>query len=107
MPSTLQLVRGADLLGTIEVKHGEADPPWFSGAFAPAAKYESVRGLFERELALLRANTDDDSSQWDAWEAVHEQLHGPGLRLQSADRAYAADEILIHIDGAVAWWRND
>jgi hypothetical protein len=65
-----------------------------------------VRGLFERELLLLRANTDDDADQWDEWENVHAELHEPGIRLQSPDKSYAADEILIHIDGKEAWWRN-
>lgn len=107
LPETLELVRGNAVLGTIEVKPGEGDYPWYSGAFEPTAEYESVRGLFEQELELLRANTADDSAQWDDWEDVHAQLHEPGIRLQAPDRSYEADGILIHIDGAEAWWRND
>ena len=106
IPATLELVRGGEVLGTIDVKPEAADFPWTSGVFHPSAKYEAVRGLFERELALLRANTEDDAEQWDDWEAVHEELHGPGLRLRGAD-AYAQDEILIHIDGTEAWWRGE
>lgn len=105
MPSTLELVRGDAVLGTIEVKPGEADPPWTSGAFRPTEAFEAVRELFEQELLLLRANTEDDDEQWDEWEAAHAELHDPGLRLRSPDRSYEADEILIHIDGAEAWWR--
>lgn len=106
MPERLELVRGNAVLGTIEVKPGESDFPWYSGAFHALPEYESVRDLFEQELQLLRANTEDDSAQWDDWEAVHAELHEPGLRLQSADDGYVADEILIHIDGAEAWWRS-
>ena len=106
-PRTLQLFRGDALLGTIDVSAGEADLPWRSGAFRPAAEFEAVRGLFEQELRLLRANEADDSALWDDWEAVHDELHHPGIRLQSSDGAYSADEILIHIDGGEAWWRSE
>ena len=107
LPGTLELVRGNTLLGTIEVKPGEGDFPWYSCVFHPAAEFEPVRDLFKHELALLRANTSNDSAQWDDWEAVHAELHEPGLRLQAADKSYEADEILIHIDGAEAWWRSE
>ena len=107
LPRTLELVRGDAILGTIDVKAGEADFPWFSGVFHPTPEFEHVRDLFAHELGLLRANTADDSAQWDDWEAVHEELHEPGLRLRSPDKSYEADEILIHIDGAEAWWRSE
>jgi len=107
LPGTLELVRGNTVLGTIEVKRGEVDFPWYSGVFHPTAEFEPVRGLFEHELGLLRANTSDDSAQWDDWEDVHAELHEPGLRLQSPDKSYEADEILLHIDGAEAWWRSE
>ena len=107
LPKTLELVRGHALLGTIDVKPGERDLPWSSGAFHPSAEFEAVRGLFERELLLLQGNTDDDAGQWDEWEAVNAELHEPGMRLQSPDKSYAADEILIHIDGEEAWWRSE
>lgn len=107
LPKTLELVRGDVLLGTIEVKPGDGDLPWYSGAFHSRAEYETVRGLFERELLLLQSNTDDDPSQWDEWEAVHAELHEPGIRLQSPDKSYATDEVLIHIDGEEAWWRSE
>lgn len=107
MPRHLELVRGGSVLGTIEVKPGDGDFPWFSGAFEPSPDFEAVRALFAQELRLLRANTEDDANQWDVWESVHGELHGPGLRLQSLDRTFAAEEILIHIDGSEAWWRSE
>lgn len=107
LPRTLELVRGYDIIGTIEVNPAGEDPPWHSGAFHPTAKFEDVRGLFEQELRMLRANTSDDAAQWDDWEAVNSELHDPGLRLQSSDKSYVADEILIHIDGKEAWWRTE
>ena len=107
MPQKLQLVRGSAILGTIDVNFDKADLPWYSGVFNPTPEFDSVRDLFEHELELLRANTEDDSDQWDAWEAAHEELHGPGLRLQAADRSYESGELLIHIDGKEAWWRNE
>ncbi len=105
IPAVLDLVRGNVYLGTIEVKKGEADLPWYSGAFHASEEFEAVRGLFERELEMLQANTDDDDAQWDDWEAVHEELHGPGLDLRSPDKAFTFGELLIHIKGAEAWWR--
>lgn len=107
VPEALELVRGNAVLGTIEVKPGEGDFPWYSGAFHPSAEFERVRNLFEQELRLLRANTSNDSAQWDDWEAVHAELHEPGMWLQSPDKKYEASEILIHIDGAEAWWRSE
>lgn len=107
LPRSLELVRGYDIIGTIDVNPRNEDPPWHSGVFHPSAKFEDVRGLFEHELELLRANTTDDAAQWDDWEAVNAELHDPGLRLQSADKSYVADEILIHIDGKEAWWRTE
>ena len=107
VPGNLELVRGEDVLGTIVVKPGGADLPWYSGDFHPSARFDGVKRLFESELQLIRANTTDDPAQWDAWEAVHARLHEPGLRLQSPDLSYIDDDILIHIDGPVAWWRSE
>jgi hypothetical protein len=107
LPRTLELVRGAALLGTIDVKPGDGDFPWHSGAFHPAPGFEAVRGLFALELRMLRENSGDDEAQWEEWEDVHAELHGPGLRLQGVEDDYAQEEILIHIDGTEAWWRGE
>ena len=107
VPGNLELVRGDDVLGTIEVKPGSADFPWYSGTFHPSARFDGVRALFASELQLIRANTTDDPAQWDAWEAVNARLQEPGLRLQAPDLSYVIDDILIHIDGAEAWWRSE
>lgn len=107
IPKALELVRGNAILGTIEVKPGEADLPWYTGTFRPSAEFETVRDLFKHELELLRANTTNDSAQWDDWEAVHSELHEPGIRLRAMNDSYQADDILIHIDGAEAWWRSE
>jgi hypothetical protein len=106
IPPSLELVRGGVVLGSIDVKKGEADFPWYSGLFHPSGEFQSVRKLFERELQLLQSNTSDDSAQWDEWEAVHEELHGPGLQLVAPDEGYDAGEVIIHIDGSEAWWRS-
>ena len=105
MPQTLRLVRGDIVLGRIAVKPVDAKSPWRSGGFDPAPEFEGVRDLFEHELRVLRANTNDDPDQWEEWEAVNAEIHEPGLRLEAEDRSFVADEILIHIDGAEAWWR--
>jgi hypothetical protein len=107
IPGQLELVRGDAVLGTIDVKPGSADLPWYSGAFHPSARFAEVRALFDNELQLIRANTSDDPAQWDAWEAVNARLHEPGLRLQAPDLSYVLDDILIHIDGSEAWWRSE
>ena len=106
IPRNLRLVRGDAVLGTIEVKPGNADFPWFSGTFRATPEFEAVRHLFERELQLLRANSNDDSASWEDWEDIHAELHDPGLRLSAPDSNYTADEILIHINGTEAWWRQ-
>lgn len=106
-PVSLKLMRGDVVLGTIDVNPGEADYPWYSGKFHPTPAFETVRDLFAEELALLRANSTDDSALWDDWEAVHEDLHAPGVRLEGPDSKFAATELLIHIDGAEAWWRGE
>lgn len=105
LPATLHLIRGATNLGTITVKPGGADYPWYNGAFEPTPEFSAVRELFEQELTLLRANESDDAAQWDEWEDVHAELHDPGLKLRAPDMSFQADEILIHLDGAEAWWR--
>jgi hypothetical protein len=107
LPSTLNLVRGDTVLGTIAVNPTQADAPWFSGAFTATPEFEDVRELFDRELELLRANSTNDSAKWDDWEAVHAELHDPGLFLCAPDSSYRADEILIHINGSEAWWRAE
>ena len=107
IPAMLSLLRGDTVLGTIEVDPAKFDFPWFSGTFRAAPEFESVRKLFERELQLLRANSTDDSATWDDWEDVHAELHDPGLRLCSPDSSYIAEDILIHIKGAEAWWRGE
>jgi hypothetical protein len=107
MPKTLRLLRGNVLLGTITAKPADSGSPWRSGAFHPAAEFENVRGLFDEELRLLKANTADDPAQWDEWESVHAELHDPGMRLEAEDKSYIADDMLIHIDGSEAWWRSD
>ncbi len=107
MPPMLNLIRGDTVLGTIKVNPGDADFPWFSGTFHAAPEFEDVRDLFERELELLRANSANDSAAWDDWEEVHAELHDPGLRLSAPDSSFTAEDILIHINGAEAWWRSE
>jgi hypothetical protein len=107
MPASLDLVRGETLLGRIDVKPGGGDAPWSSGVFHPTTEFGPVRELFVRELAMLRANEADDSAQWDDWEAVYDELVGPGLKLRTAEGGIEDGDLLIHIDGADAWWRTD
>ena len=106
LPRTLQLFRGEALLGTIDVKPGDGDLPWHTGTFHPREEFAAVRGLFDQELRLLRANEADDAALWDDWEAVHDELHEPGIRLEANDGAYTDDDLLIHINGPEAWWRS-
>ena len=71
---------------------------------------EMIVWPLERLARLMRAReheNDLNPAQWEAWESAHAELHEPGLRLQAADKSYAADEILIHIQGSEAWWRGE
>ena len=106
IPASLDFLRGEVLLGRIDVKPNGGDPPWSSGTFHPTPEFAGVREMFARELALLKANEADDAAQWDTWEALYDALAAPGLRLRTADGGFEDGELLIHIDGTDAWWRD-
>ncbi|MYZ39652.1 hypothetical protein [Streptomyces sp. MnatMP-M17] len=79
---------------TIEV----ADFPWLSGRFTPGPAFESVRPLFDHELALLD-RIDEDQAAWEAsYDAVERavSLHSP---------TGPVAEFLLHIKGDRAWFR--
>ena len=85
----LQLYRGQTLLGSIEVDGAKDDFPWLGGAFAPTEHFESVRPLFDAELALR--------GQPPEWDEAHAQIVQPGLRLEDSESGTVHDQVLIHI----------
>ncbi len=92
-----RVYRGDQLLGTLSRVDG--DMPWHHGTFEPTAAFESVRPLFDRERAIL------DADRMDEWEIAWDEIAAPGLRLEPVNGGEVIDEFLLHIDGAIAWWR--
>jgi hypothetical protein len=85
----LRLYRGQTLLGSIELDWEKADFPWHGGAFTPTEHFESVRPLFDAELALR--------GQPPAWDEAYAQIVQPGLRLEDSESGKVHDQVLIHI----------
>jgi hypothetical protein len=92
--------RGDTLLGQIEVVSELCDFPWYGGRFTPTPAFADVAPLFAEELRLL------DSDDFDAWDAVWQQIDAPGLRLVPVHGGVADTEPLIHIEGGEARWRS-
>jgi len=67
----LRLYRGQTLLGSIELDWEKADFPWHGGTFTPTEHFESVRPLFDAELALR--------GQPPEWDEAYAQIVPPGL----------------------------
>ena len=84
----LRLYRGQTLLGSIEVDWAKADFPWHGGAFTPTEHFESVRPLFDAELALR--------GQPPEWDEAYARIVRPGLRLES-ESGRVHDQVLVHI----------
>src|SRR5690349_15265622 len=84
----LQLYRGQTLLGSIE-PDWTSDFPWHGGAFSPTESFESVRALFDAELALRGRSPE--------WDQPYAQIVRPGLRLEDSKSGRVHDQVLIHI----------
>ena len=81
------------------------DQPWVLGTWAPTAEFAPLAPLFERDLAVSRADNWDDAGVADlegVWAEIRKavDLHYPDGRI--------VPEFLLHIDGTDAWFRwND
>jgi hypothetical protein len=94
----LRLWRGQKLLGSIEVDQTKCDFPWRGGAFSPTKHFESVRPLFETELALRGRSPE--------WDKAYAPIIQPGLRLEDSESGKVHHQVLIHIIQAQeAWFR--
>jgi hypothetical protein len=82
-----------------EILIDEADFPWLSGRFTPGPGYDTVRGLFAHELALLERDSQDDR---EAWEAVYDEIR---RRVSLSSPQGPVAEFLLHVDGDRAWFR--
>ena len=96
----LQLKRGNALLGTLQVI--DLDQPWFICEFVRASGFESVKPLFDEELALLEGS---DNFDIDAWENAYSRIDDLGLQLVPTDGGTPIDEFVLHIDGQEARFR--
>lgn len=84
------------VLGSIEITGG--DFPWLSGTWSPTAAFAEVKPLFERQLALLEQEHDDN------WDDAYRDTWRAGVRLFVPD-GRQVPEFLLHIDGSDAWFR--
>ncbi|MEU3841394.1 hypothetical protein AB0E88_15350 [Streptomyces sp. NPDC028635] len=89
-----RLTGAAGAIGEVVVE--EADFPWLRGRFTAGPAFGSVRGLFERELALA------DDEDRDAWERVWDDI-ARAVTLHAPHGPVA--EFLLHIEDDRAWFR--
>jgi hypothetical protein len=91
-----RVYRGKTFLGT--VTQTGTDMPFFEGTFEPAPGFRSVRRMFDRERQLL------DADRMDEWQEAYDKL-AVGLRMEPTNGREPITELLLHIDGRLAWWR--
>lgn len=76
-----------------------ADYPSEEGTYELTPDFEEVRHLFERELAIIDNEEDDDE-----WNDIWEELRAPGLILVSLDGRRRNPILGIHFAEDRAWW---
>lgn len=101
------LKRGGETLAVLR-PDGRALVPDLDGQFTiemacePTPAFQSVRHLFEREMAILDDEGDAEQAEW---AAIWEELTAPGLFVESSDVQERADILWIHfLDGRAWWW---
>jgi hypothetical protein len=95
-------MQGETQLGTLVVD--DMDMPWFYCDFVPEAAFEAVRPLFEREIAIIEAETGDVEVDQDPWILAWQDIEALGLSL-IRDKGEPIDRLLLHINGNRAWFR--
>ncbi|RPK59435.1 hypothetical protein EES43_18670 [Streptomyces sp. ADI96-02] len=98
-----RLRRGAELVGEIAVD--DPDFPWLHGRFIPGPGYDdTLRDLFDRELALLeRLDEEGSDESAEAWETVYGEVNR--ILVLSGPQGVNVAEFLLHIRGDRAWFR--
>lgn len=90
--------RGDERLGTVQIT--DADQPFWYGAFTAEAPFAPLAERFGREWRACEAIDAD----YEAWEALHHEVNGPGIAVVDPE-GRRIDGVLLHIDGARAWFR--
>jgi hypothetical protein len=104
--SVFRLIRGGKVLALL-TRDGRSRVPELDGhfttesSFQTTTEFESVRHLFERELALLDEEGDAEQAEW---LAIWDDLKAPGLFVESADGLDRWDILWIHFEDGRAWW---
>lgn len=100
------LTRGGETLAIL-CPDGKGRVPELDGqftieaAYEPTPAFESVRHMFEREIAIINEEGEGEQAEWFAiWEA----LIAPGLFVESPDRQERWDILWIHFQDGRAWW---
>jgi hypothetical protein len=91
--STLQLMQGEIILGTLTFK--DIDFPWVNCTFEPTPDFNAVKPLFDAELR----------AQEDEWDQVYDKIFALGLQLVNHERNQCIDEFLLHIEDDWASFR--
>lgn len=100
------LTLGGEVIAVLHFD-GQSLVPELDGHFTVEAAYElvpafeSVRQLFEREIAILDLEDEESISEWmDIWD----ELKAPGLFVESPDGKDRWDILWIHFQNKRAWW---
>ena len=93
-----RLFQGETLVGEIYVT--DADFPWHNGRFLPQDKFESVRSLFDEELALIEQKGELGSQEW---EPLYRQITNTVTLVKPDGTPPTA--FLLHIKDNRAWFR--
>lgn len=100
------LKRGGETLAVLR-PDGRALIPEVDGQFTIEAAcelmpaFESVRHLFERELAILDEEGEAEQAEW---SEIWEELMAPGLFVESPDGQERSKILWIHFSDGRAWW---
>jgi hypothetical protein len=70
-------------------------------AYEPTPAFESVRHLFDREIAIV---ISEDEAEGAEWAAIWGELKAPGLFGEAPDGRERWDILWIHFENGRAWW---
>jgi hypothetical protein len=91
--STLQLVQGETVLGTLTFT--DVDFPWVNCTFEATPDFAAVKPLFDAELHAPE----------EEWEQIYTQIIALGLQLVNHERDQCIDTFLLHIEDTWASFR--
>ena len=85
------------MLGLVE--HTEDDFPFHIGLFHAEEAFDTVKSLFEAEIAYL------NEGRMEEWRKMRDQIDAPGLLLEPIGPGKEQNRPLIHIEQNRVWRR--